>query len=486
MRQKEIFIRNLKKCVAAVAVVLSLTSCNEGTGTLGLYADSETISQTTDVFSVFTNSLLMDSVLASSARCYLGSITDPETGSEIQASFAAQFHTFENYQFPKRQLMFPQDGADHSAEQIHCTSCDIRLYFDSYYGDGDNTMKLEVYALDTARAMPEGVDYYSNTDLQQYANSTPIATRVFSPDDYILSETERNSSTYSHNLHIVLPDSVGDEIINAYYRNPEFYKDSYHFIRNVCAGFLFKLKSGSGTMLNVSVGTLNVYFNFYDAESPDSTFEGMARFAATPEVIQTTSIENNNLASLLTNDTCTFLKTPAGICTEVVLPVRDIFSQHENDSLNKARLTLTRYNNKRNDDYSLGIPSTLLLVRKEKMHSFFTSRSVTDSQTSFTTDFDASFNSYTFDNIGRLLTYCQKEKIKGMQDSGLSEAAWEAAHPDWNRVVLIPVKVTTTSDSYGYTHQVRVTHDMDMNSVRLVKGTPQNPIQMQVIYSRFQ
>jgi len=46
--------------------------------------------------------------------------------------------------------------------------------------------------------------------------------------------------------------------------------------------------------------------------------------------------------------------------------------------------------------------------------------------------------------------------------------------------------VTTTSDSYGYTHQVRVTHDMDMNSVRLVKGTPQNPIQMQVIYSRFQ
>lgn len=486
MRQHTHSTKNLKACLTAVCAALMLVGCDEGTGTLGIYADSETISQSTDVFDVFSESLLMDSVLASSTTCYLGSIADPETGSEIQASFAAQFHTFENYQFPKRQLMFPQDGADHSAEPLHCTKCDIRLYFESFYGDSDNPMKLEVYALDKTHVMAEETDFYSNADLMQYAAGTPIATKVFSPDDFILSETERGSSTYTHNLHIVLPDSVGDELINTYYQHPEYYKDSYHFIRNVCAGFLFKLKSGSGTMLNVNVGTLNVYFNYYDSEQPDSTFEGLARFAATPEVIQATSFANDDLSGLLTNDTCTFLKTPAGICTEVVLPVRDIFRQHENDSLNKAQLTLTRYNNKRSNDYSLGIPSTLLLVRKEKMHSFFASRSVTDSQTSFTTEFDASFNTYTFDNIGRLLTYCQKEKLKGMQESGLTEDEWEASHPDWNRVVLIPVKVNTTSDSYGYTHQVSVTHDMNMNSVRLVKGTKKNPIQMQVIYSRFQ
>lgn len=71
-----------------------------------------------------------------------------------------------------------------------------------------------------------------------------------------------------------------------------------------------------------------------------------------------------------------------------------------------------------------------------------------------------------------------------MRESGMSEAEWEAAHPDWNKVLLIPVNVTTTQDSYGFTKEVSVTHDMSMNSVRLVGGKNATQ-QMQVIYSRF-
>jgi hypothetical protein len=52
-------------------------------------------------------------------------------------------------------------------------------------------------------------------------------------------------------------------------------------------------------------------------------------------------------------------------------------------------------------------------------------------------------------------------------------------------VVLIPVKVSSTTNSQGVSQQVSVAHDMDMNSVRLVGG-PGQPIQMQVIYSKYQ
>ncbi len=474
-----------------IAILAMLTafaqSCDEDTGSLGIPADTDIISPSESVFDVYTNSLPLGSVLSNSVTSYLGDIVDPETGTRIQADFAAQFHTFEDYLLPSRKLMFPQDAADHSKEPVRCDSCEIRLYFSSYFGDGNNPMKMEVYPLSKRFIFDEEQDYYSDIDLSQFVDkgTQPVATKVFTPEDYILSDNERNSATHNDNVRIVLPASLGTEMLNLYYEHPEYFRDSYNFIHNVCPGFYFKLTNGTGTMLNIDVGTMNVYFTYYDEELPDTSYAALARFAATPEVIQATHFRNEEMQQLIDTSDCTFLKTPAGICTEVQLPVKEIFAQHPNDSVNKAQLTLTRYNNLHADDYSLGIPSTLLLLRKQNIDTFFANREVCDNQTSFTTTFNNSNNTYTFENIARFISYCQHEKLQGMKESGLNEEQWEAAHPDWNRAVLIPVKVSTTTDSNGYNRQVSVTHDMDMNSVRLVGG-PGNPIKMQVIYSHFQ
>ena len=470
-----------------LSALLGMQSCNEDTGSLGIPSETDIIIPDDSIFNVFTNSLVLDSILSTSYTSYLGDIRDPETGTRIKADFAAQFHTFENYMFPRRELLFPQDGRSHSGEPISCDSCEIRLYFSSHFGREDNPMKLEVYPLSKERIIEEGKDYYTNTDLAQFVEpgAKPIATKVFTPADYILSDAERTSTSHNNNVRIILDKQIGTQLMEAYYAHPENYKDSYTFIRNVCPGFYFKLKSGTGTMLNVDVGTLNVYFTFYDEEDPDSVYDGITRFAATPEVIQATQFENDDLQQLIDTSDCTFLKTPAGICTEVTLPIREIYAEHQNDSVNKAQLILTRYNNKPDSEYSLGIPGTLLLVRKQNMYSFFTNREVADSQTSYTTTFDATYNTYTFQNLCRLISYCQHEKLNGMRETGLSETAWEAANPDWNHVVLIPVKVSSTTNSQGVSQQVSVAHDMDMNSVRLVGG-PGQPIQMQVIYSKYQ
>ena len=472
---------------AGLMLILTTPSCNEDTGSLGIPADSDVINSSDAVFYVHTRSLQLDSVLSNSVTSYLGDIADPETGTRIQADFAAQFHTFENYKLPKRELMFPQDGRKHDTEDVSCDSCEIRLYFSSYFGEGNNPMKLEVFPLSKRLLLEEEVDYYSNTDLEQFVepDAKPIATKVFTPKDYILPTAELESSSHNDNVRIILPSTFGAQLLNTYYEHPDYFIDSYHFIRNVCPGFYFRLKSGSGTMLNVDVGTMNVFFTYYDAEKPDTSYSAIARFAATPEVIQATHFRNDELKELIDTSMCTFLKTPAGICTEVVLPIKEIYANHQADSVNKAQLTLTRYNNKNESDYALGIPNSVLLVRKQEMYSFFSERKVANSLTSYTTSFDQNYNCYTFPNLGRLISYCQHEKIQGMQESGLTESQWEAAHPDWNRAVLIPVKISTTTDSNGLASQVSVTHDMDMNSVRLVGG-PGNPIKMQVIYSKYE
>ena len=189
------------------------------------------------------------------------------------------------------------------------------------------------------------------------------------------------------------------------------------------------------------------------------------------------------------NEQYTMLKTPAGICTELTLPIDDIYNGHENDSIARASITLTRINNQDedalNDDYALGIPKNLLLVRKQNVSTFFDKHQVSDKQQSYTTNFLETYNCYTFGNIGRLISYCQHEKMAGMKATGMTEQQWEAAHPDWNHVVLVPVTIATTSDNLGDGVEVSVNQDLSLCSTKLVRGTAANPIKMQVIYSRF-
>lgn len=479
------------KTKGALATLIALATlliagCDDNTSTMGIPSKDEEVFPSYGTFLAYTHSEAMDSVLGNSTSSYLGSIDDPETGTRIRADFAAQFHTFENYSFPKFDLMFPDDGVKRTTDSIRCDSVEVRLYFSNYYGAKNAPLKLEVYPLDKNNVLQEEEDYYTDTDLDQFVlpGSEPIATKVFTTEDYNLADAERNSATHADNVRIMLPDTVGSLIMRAYYDHPEYFKDSYTFIRKVCPGFLFKIRSGNGSMLSVDVSTLNIYFNFYDKVKRDSTCSALARFAATPEVIQSTQFSNDDMQSLVEEDDCTYLKTPAGIMTVAQLPINEIYQNHETDSVSRAQLTFTRLNNTKPSTQSLGIPQSLLLVRKADATSFFKKRSVADSKTSYTTSYSSTYNTYTFNNICRLISLCRKEKLAGMKAENQTEQEWEQKHPDWNKVVLIPVNISTATDTYGETHQVSVTHDMSMNSIRL-QGGANTPIKMQVIYSRF-
>lgn len=479
------------KTKGALATLIALATlliagCDDNTSTMGIPSKDEEVFPSYGTFLAYTHSEAMDSVLGNSTSSYLGSIDDPETGTRIRADFAAQFHTFENYSFPKFDLMFPDDGVKRTTDSIRCDSVEVRLYFSNYYGAKNAPLKLEVYPLDKNNVLQEEEDYYTDTDLDQFVlpGSEPIATKVFTTEDYNLADAERNSATHADNVRIMLPDTVGSLIMRTYYDHPEYFKDSYTFIRKVCPGFLFKIRSGNGSMLSVDVSTLNIYFNFYDKVKRDSTCSALARFAATPEVIQSTQFSNDDMQSLVEEDDCTYLKTPAGIMTVAQLPINEIYQNHETDSVSRAQLTFTRLNNTKPSTQSLGIPQSLLLVRKADATSFFKKRSVADSKTSYTTSYSSTYNTYTFNNICRLISLCRKEKLAGMKAENLTEQEWEQKHPDWNKVVLIPVSISTATDTYGETHQVSVTHDMSMNSIRL-QGGANTPIKMQVIYSRF-
>ena len=66
-----------------LSALLGMQSCNEDTGSLGIPSETDIIIPDDSIFNVFTNSLVLDSILSTSYTSYLGDIRDPETGTRL-------------------------------------------------------------------------------------------------------------------------------------------------------------------------------------------------------------------------------------------------------------------------------------------------------------------------------------------------------------------------------------------------------------------
>lgn len=473
--------------VIAIMSCITIASCDDTTDSIGnsLTDNMDMLKVTTDTFNVATRSIVADSVLSRSTTGYLGKIRDIETGNYITGDFMAQFSTLENYKLPEKDsIVSLQDG------EVIADSCSIRLFYTDYYGDSLATMNITAYEMN--EPMKEGVKYYSNFDPIAEGlirNDGMKVNKTYTLTDLSISDEDRaDESSYTPNIKInlnkpytdkngVTYNNYGTYIMRMYYEDPDRFKNSYNFIHEVCPGFYFKTNDGIGSMAYITVSQLNIYFRYLN----DSTYVGTTSFSATEEVLQTTNISNDkqNIADLANDNTCTYLKTPAGIFTEITLPVDEITENHSNDTINTAKISLTRINNNTHDEYSLSAPSTLLMIPKDSLYTFFENGDNVDYKKSFIATYSSSTNQYTFNNISGMITYMADIKKKGLAEN----SNWLNEHPDWNKVVVIPVSVTTNSSS----QIVKIVHDMSLTSTKLVGGSenPYEPIKINVIYSKF-
>lgn len=155
-------------------------------------------------------------------------------------------------------------------------------------------------------------------------------------------------------------------------------------------------------------------------------------FASTKEVIQANQFLNSDLIKEKAAESQhTYIKSPAGIFTEAIMPYDSIYNKLTNDTLNAVKLTFTNYNINSDYEYSMSAPNDVLLIRKQELKSFFEENKVRDNITSFTTTHNAfATNQYVFSNIARLVTTCINENklprkppkkrpaVLGMRQSG--------------------------------------------------------------------
>lgn len=447
-------------------------SCDDTTAGIGdsTIAAGDSIPAGAAVYNVYSRSILADSVYARTSTAYLGKYTDPHFG-EFSADFIAQFTCTDNFEFPE------------TVQEI--TGIKMRMFYDQYFGDSLNAMRMQVDTLDKIIPEKELSTFYTSVDPTQYynENSNPVARKAFAARGTSASDTTivsydsfGNATYYSYYWQDVkLPLPLAQHMYDKYAEDKNNYKNAENFIKNVLKGFYIHCTHGDGTILYINDMQLHLNFKYLIESSSgkvDSLVNGSTIFAATKEVIQANRFQNSDrLKELVEEKDYTYLKTPAGIFTEVTLPVDEIAEMHLRDTLNAASVTFTRYNEKSESKYPMGIPQTLLMVRKSEMHDFFEKNETYNGLTSFIAEYVASSetaNTYTFPNISSLITQCINEKKAGKNDA------------DWNKVVLIPVK--TETDSNGSV--IGLKSNLDMESTCLVGGD-KNPIKMQILYTTF-
>lgn len=480
-------LKTLKSILLACCALCLITSCDTDTYTLGgsLINNMDHLEVSTGTFNLSTRTVVSDPVLARNTISYLGTVKDPETGEYISADYMTQFHTLENYTFPDKELM---RSLDENGEII-ADSCDLRLYFDNYYGDSLTTMKLAVYEMD--RPMRQDETYFSDFDPKTNGlvrDNSVMANCAYTLYDMNVSESTRKSADYTKNIRIALNkpytdkqgktyNNYGSYIINKYYEDPTYFKNSIRLTNHVLPGLYVESTGGMGAMAYIKLSQINMYFKYRTAEK-DSAMVGLASFAGTQEVMQHTRYVNDSdcLNTLAENQECTYLKTPSGLFTEITFPVEEITRNHQNDTINSAKFQLQRLNNNVESDYSFAPASRVLLIPADSLESFFINKEMANYKTSYLASYDSSKSTYTFNNVGSL--------IKAMQ---LAKANGETSE-NWNKALIIPVTVTTTTTSTGDTKIIGVSHDMSLTSTRLVGGqaNPYDPIKLSVIYSKYE
>lgn len=486
-----------------LTATLVFAACDDNTQMIGMdmMPDGDNITAQGKVYTIDTRTVQVDSVLANTSTCYLGSLIDPELRIKTTCDFLTQFHLPEQFSLPPIDRIVKDESGN-----IVADSCDIRLYFEEYTGDSLATMKLSVQELSKDRVMEESKAYYSNIDPSVYVKGAEGVnkTLTYSVKDLSRPESETSGSTYYRQIVVKLPQDYGTKLLKDYYEHPEYFANTYQFIHNVCPGFYFQCAGGTGSMVKSKMMALNVYFQYHGQtdEGNDTIVDGMQRFGATEEVIQSTRTDNEYPGSIsleeISRQACTYVKSPAGFFTELTLPVHDIVAgEHYTDSINQAQVTIRKYlSSASSSELPLPAPTYLLLVRKDKMNEFFEQDKLPDGSDAFlSSKFTSSSSAYQFANIAQLITNLRFERDKGAgvkpgDDEATRNALyaeWERKHPDWNKVMLVPVDVATikSNNYYGQTTETiqRVTHQLGMNSARLEGGMGQ-PLEMQIIYSR--
>jgi hypothetical protein len=432
-------------------------SCEEGSVSnvgIGITPDGDKANVYDTTIMITATTVEVDSIFARTTEGYLGEIYDPSYGT-IKAGYACQFYPSYNF----------EDIDNITNGKIDSVTFTIAY---SYKGDSLAPMELTVYPINK----PLDKRYYTNSNPADFCDmSNPLAKFGYTARNLHIPDATIAAANYLHWVSVPLPLEFGQKALELAKKPAPNIFTSADSLLSYFPGAYVASTFGTGSMLNVLSTEIHFYYtvpkiiaNFDNTGDSIKYVPNYASWAVTKEVIQLNSFKNNNNILLRPDSSKMYVKSPAGVVPEIVIPIRNIVKGIGRKRFSSVKLILSAYP-KEDWLYTLNFPglgtissnpdrrTQLLLIEPDSVKNFFEQQQLANEYTSFTTTFDQTTYSYKFNNIANVV----QNAIDKNPDQDL-------------RLQLFPVITNFTYNDNYYPVDYSTLHDLSPSEVTLKKG----------------
>ncbi len=459
-------MKSLYKAFLALFIVIFATACDDTLDKVGfsIQPDKDKLALGMDTLNLRTRTVEVGDFFDKTKYPVLGEYADPVFGS-IKSNYIGEFYYPTGAGF--------KDGAI-------IDSARVVVSYSSLLGDSLTPMLLNVYQVKKP-LQGDNIDPAEFVDL-----SAPIGTKSFTGRNntyrIVTQSSGRGTESYRvYDIRVPLPKSLADDFFTEYNKPGHGKLTDTDSFKEFFPGLYFTTSFGNATILNVSLTSLYIHYHYVDkggsSKGTDTTRVDALRLNITPEVTQINYIKNKNDELLVPNDTHTYVKSPAGVHTEIVFPFSEMHDKLKSQALNMAKLNIFAKPDPTQDTkVKVEPPQYLLLINKDSLDGFFEKRKLPDNLTSFVTSFQSTTYSYSFTNISAMVNHYKS----------LNKNATTGEYEPFDLTYhLVPVDVTFATDQYGRptTQPIAVYNQMQPAAVML--DTPEQKLKLEMIFSNF-
>lgn len=420
-----------------------------------------------NMVSVSSSSMLVDSALSKSDYIYLGQYTDSKFGV-VQDEFLTQLDARIG------GFTLPDTSVATSSSSSSGIYYNLMNDIDSLYGSISSITEPENFTVDSVFFYLSYEDDFlgDSTALQALSvyslnNSLPKQNKCFTnlnPTTFCSKDTLLGTLAYQVKnkrvLKVPLDLNYGKRLANVYLGNSSI--TSQAKFNNEFKGLYVSHSFNEGAIIKVSVAGVMVYYH-YDANihttyNGNDTIVNTKKLSVNPlatsfflsanKSVSRVNVmrhgDKSNLKSMAGNTEYTYTFTPSGIYTAVDIPfdsfIDSVRSKSSVDSLisfNSVQLKLFTKNLDWSTKLSKSPNSYMLLISKDSVVNFFYNNSTPDKIHSFYAPFDTTNNCYSFD-----ISKAAQLKFTGKDSSLL------------RNMVVVPIYLSNSDDVYYYNQQL--------------------------------
>ncbi len=424
------------------------TSCEDETSKIGpsLTDGDIDISIDTLYFDLGAKTIANDNYDSKTGNLLFGNIDVPEYG-KLNCSFVSRMMCATSLDMLPDSLQSPE----------RVDSC--RLFLSIARGDlvGDSLTPQKVSVYELTKQLPSNITNSFNPE-GYYDPSKCLGSKSFTVSyagrTDSLATSKPTSGTNSSGQTVVqngvlaigvdLPKEFGVKIFEDYKNNPQIFQWPSTFAEYY-PGFFVESTFGKGCVSNIYGLDLYIYgwYNAKQTTETDTTWVHkpfyVSPLISSPEVLSSNNIKykvSDHIKNMVTNNE-SVVTTPGGYNVEFRFPAEDIIRHYHKGEHNLSvisDLILTIPAETIDNDYGIGAPPTLMLIKTSELKDFFNNNKIPDNVSSFTAEFDSTNKRYRFSSM--------RSYLLGLLNKG------ELTDEDVE-FTIVPISLETESGAYN-------------------------------------